>query len=106
MIHQNHYRKSLTGEMQYKSAECRPATAVADGLKASMRSNDQPKGIGIRISVVERLPLEHPVPNSGSTHQMRLKIYHPPSHIVDRSEERREGKECVSTCRSRWSPDH
>src|SRR3546814_13897890 len=23
-----------------------------------------------------------------------------------RSEERREGKECVSTCRSRWSPAH
>src|SRR3546814_17700674 len=23
-----------------------------------------------------------------------------------RSEERRGGKECVSTCRSRWSPDH
>src|SRR3546814_13953494 len=23
----------------------------------------------------------------------------------DRSEERRVGKECVSTCRSRWSPD-
>src|SRR3546814_20000365 len=25
---------------------------------------------------------------------------------IDRSEERRVGKECVSTCRSRWSPDH
>src|SRR3546814_10464398 len=25
---------------------------------------------------------------------------------VDRSEERRVGKECVSTCRSRWSPFH
>src|SRR3546814_9028981 len=24
--------------------------------------------------------------------------------LVDRSEERRVGKECVSTCRSRWSP--
>src|SRR3546814_11375473 len=24
----------------------------------------------------------------------------------DRSEERRVGKECVSTCRSRWSPFH
>src|SRR3546814_14289703 len=24
----------------------------------------------------------------------------------DRSEERRGGKECVSTCRSRWSPSH
>src|SRR3546814_1450683 len=26
--------------------------------------------------------------------------------VVDRSEERRVGKECVSTCRSRWSPYH
>src|SRR3546814_18247766 len=26
--------------------------------------------------------------------------------LVSRSEERRVGKECVSTCRSRWSPDH
>src|SRR3546814_19255024 len=25
---------------------------------------------------------------------------------VERSEERRVGKECVSTCRSRWSPTH
>src|SRR3546814_3830971 len=25
---------------------------------------------------------------------------------VRRSEERRVGKECVSTCRSRWSPEH
>src|SRR3546814_12422642 len=26
--------------------------------------------------------------------------------LGDRSEERRVGKECVSTCRSRWSPLH
>src|SRR3546814_15542784 len=26
--------------------------------------------------------------------------------IYERSEERRVGKECVSTCRSRWSPYH
>src|SRR3546814_14061148 len=26
--------------------------------------------------------------------------------VDDRSAERRVGKECVSTCRSRWSPDH
>src|SRR3546814_15504071 len=26
--------------------------------------------------------------------------------LKNRSEERRVGKECVSTCRSRWSPDH
>src|SRR3546814_7988647 len=28
------------------------------------------------------------------------------TRILTRSEERRVGKECVSTCRSRWSPDH
>src|SRR3546814_5589382 len=27
-------------------------------------------------------------------------------HYAGRSEERRVGKECVSTCRSRWSPYH
>src|SRR3546814_12980509 len=39
--------------------------------------------------------------------------YHGPGQIVlyvladlRRSEERRVGKECVSTCRSRWSPYH
>src|SRR3546814_11073581 len=26
--------------------------------------------------------------------------------LLDRSEERRVGQECVSTCRSRWSPVH
>src|SRR3546814_15064369 len=26
--------------------------------------------------------------------------------VCHRSEERRVGKECVSTCRSRWSPEH
>src|SRR3546814_4987263 len=31
----------------------------------------------------------------------------PPQHDrINRSEERRVGKECVSTCRSRWSPYH
>src|SRR3546814_2545559 len=28
------------------------------------------------------------------------------AHMAVRSEERRVGKECVSTCRSRWSPYH
>src|SRR3546814_16165408 len=30
----------------------------------------------------------------------------PRTYGVTRSEERRVGKECVSTCRSRWSPYH
>src|SRR3546814_16965135 len=35
----------------------------------------------------------------------RSRLAHPPAAAVGgRSEERRVGKECVSTCRSRWSP--
>src|SRR3546814_11008636 len=33
-------------------------------------------------------------------------VERPPDRIEMRSEERRVGKECVSTCRSRWSPYH
>src|SRR3546814_12441903 len=39
-----------------------------------------------------------------------IKTYETDTHAFDdlalRSEERRVGKECVSTCRSRWSPYH
>src|SRR3546814_5543894 len=42
--------------------------------------------------------------------QQRLRILHRHHDIglvvIVRSEERRVGKECVSTCRSRWSPYH
>ena len=43
-----------------------------------------------------------------SAHRLQEKGYCIESHEIDlaRSEERRVGKECVSTCRSRWSPYH
>src|SRR3546814_7780719 len=36
--------------------------------------------------------------------QLRYRVLHRAQEL--RSEERRVGKECVSTCRSRWSPYH
>src|SRR3546814_9746702 len=33
-------------------------------------------------------------------------VFYETAPRLDRSEERRVGKECVSTCRSRWSPYH
>src|SRR3546814_11473792 len=39
---------------------------------------------------------------AGARHIVR----HRARHEMIRSEERRVGKECVSTCRSRWSPYH
>src|SRR3546814_6117876 len=37
---------------------------------------------------------------------MRARVDRAAGGFVHRSEERRVGKECVSTCRSRWSPYH
>src|SRR3546814_1356172 len=41
-----------------------------------------------------------------STIRFRSQFAHFNSMLGWRSEERRVGKECVSTCRSRWSPYH
>src|SRR3546814_15877908 len=46
----------------------------------------------------QRLLLDRPGPEAG--HASRR------AHDGGRSEERRVGKECGSTCRSRWSPYH
>src|SRR3546814_10465429 len=53
------------------------------------------------------------IDNPHVEHSRLMELFHGPDlatggHIIDsaRSEERRVGKECVSTCRSRWSPDH
>src|SRR3546814_508395 len=37
---------------------------------------------------------------------LTARIAYAPTYSQPRSEERRVGKECVSTCRSRWSPYH
>src|SRR3546814_12612494 len=62
------------------------------------------KGGGCRFVPVE-------APYSGSVIHIRTVSrsrgrYFPLSLGCPRSEERRVGKECVSTCRSRWSPYH
>src|SRR3546814_4941214 len=51
------------------------------------------------------------LPISNSAYGIRTRsVWEPALKAIsvcsDRSEERRVGKECVSTCRSRWSPYH
>src|SRR3546814_1838674 len=49
-------------------------------------------------------------PAPGPPRSCRPRSQLPSAHwrdsVAPRSEERRVGKECVSTCRYRWSPDH
>src|SRR3546814_18535174 len=49
-------------------------------------------------------PASGPLPVGGDLAAARFPAVPPASSV--RSEERRVGKECVSTCRSRWSPYH
>src|SRR3546814_16505387 len=91
-----------------------------------MRTNPQtPQGVAKRhsdwdditeVSSIGRSTLQA-VPNyrlfkaatraTAASTQARLLLVHLIGYLgADRSEERRVGKECVSTCSSRWSPYH
>src|SRR3546814_15838968 len=52
------------------------------------------------------LPHEHTTPKAKSDRLDLLRSCRANLSAIWKSEERRVGKECVSTCRSRWSPYH
>src|SRR3546814_21082831 len=66
---------------------------VDDDLLGALRGRVAPWWIPDAIVRIPNMPLA----STGKIDKMRLR---------SRSEERRVGKECVSTCRSRWSPYH
>src|SRR3546814_5676068 len=57
------------------------------------------------LSQIDRLVIQPPYVVSGRLSDGTY-ILTPDIEAIQRSEERRVGKECVSTCRSRWSPNH
>src|SRR3546814_2226665 len=74
---------------QHASGAASPVVrAAARGLHLANRLGLAQSFLRHRITVVTGAP---------DRHETRLH---------ERSEERRVGKECVSTCRSRWSPYH
>src|SRR3546814_21102104 len=80
-------------------------TALQQGLGTLQAAEDQlidtRSGIGIRLNAIDDAP---DVAAAQSEHAATAA-----SNLRDtdyRSEERRVGKACVSTCRSRWSPYH
>src|SRR3546814_14566858 len=72
------YLQSRTGESAVQVAE------VANRLVAA--ASQRPELTGVQTTLQTNVPQYH--------------------IELDRSEERRVGKECVNTCRSRWSPYH
>src|SRR3546814_4143674 len=60
-----------------------------------------PLGLALRTARLTSRSSRHRRTAASRSHRT-----HPPKPGRGRSEERRVGKECVSTCRSRWSPYH
>src|SRR3546814_17000315 len=96
-----------------------PVMTIADGSQTLERARREiePESADVRINlhiISERIGIS--AEHSTSLKWAEIRDRHPedafqvtPSDKVEispRSEERRVGKECVSTCRSRWSPYH
>src|SRR3546814_2097972 len=75
-----------SSDLQQSAAQMETLTEV---IVTASRRNQTTEEVPYSISVVNPVQLS----NAGVTD-------------LARSEERRVGKECVSTCRSRWSPYH
>src|SRR3546814_9788731 len=60
----------------------------------------------LNFSCRATLSLEMPMMAASTPAKSGRASRKPQASVVQRSEERRVGKECVSTCRSRWSPYH
>src|SRR3546814_14046473 len=63
----------------------------ADTVRTLLAELDRPVQLVVVDTLGDDLPVFSPITDCGS---------------ASRSEERRVGKECVSTCRIRWSPFH
>src|SRR3546814_5552060 len=72
----------------------------AIGVGIDLPSGVTRRGVWGTELIREHPDTEHTIVGLQIPHWERL------LHMAARSEERRVGKECVSTCRSRWSPYH
>src|SRR3546814_15533921 len=72
-----------------------PANHAACAIAATLR---------LEAAVFAAMPEAQDEDGLGRDFVALLPIFHLLIHPTIRSEERRVGKECVSTCRSRWSP--
>src|SRR3546814_11758451 len=78
----------------------------ADDLSRSGRCSRRVERLAVRAFDRQRAPRLAEGGGRGDDAEPRQRDDQPQEAEAKRSEERRVGKECVSTCRSRWSPYH
>src|SRR3546814_5608137 len=74
--------------------------ALVTGVQTCALPISQPGSASVKLAASPSLLRTRPTRSPTSSQSNRC------LRTSDRSEERRVGKECVSTCRSRWSPYH
>src|SRR3546814_11842769 len=79
----------------WSSDVCSSDLMTDEAASRVVAENDRMAGDGLRVLAVARRDFDR------ATFDPRADLL-----ALVRSEERRVGKECVSTCRSRWSPYH
>src|SRR3546814_2674823 len=77
---------------------------ISDWSSDVCSSDLRAAGVGVAAARVERFVAQPAAQEAG--HERIASAEHVEHVHLERSEERRVGKECVSTCRSRWSPYH
>src|SRR3546814_13461073 len=76
---------------------------IRDVVTPKFQADDYPGGIQAGVdAIAEQIQL----PPEEATARAQAAAAQERDRADERSEERRAGKECVSTCRSRWSPYH
>src|SRR3546814_15282716 len=94
----------LTGSLAPSPGIRRGAIEFADAVR-DHANPPFPGEAGLRLARL--LDPACAAPDAARLEQLRQRhVPLPPASVLVRSEERRVGKECVSTCRSRWSPYH
>src|SRR3546814_17181953 len=109
-LHQIRRYVGIVGALEVASVQ-EPVSAIGAQCDHDDGGNDQQttttravaiiRGIrGIGLGIHDEAPAPSLAPGVGEWGTSNV----PPTVSSRRSEERRVGKECVSTCRSRWSP--
>src|SRR3546814_20499812 len=83
--------------------------SLVDGENAAFGTHAGSPGLELQLFLFVAVPAAGRGCRGSATRSMLFDLGQRrprPARLVFRSEERRVGKECVSTCRSRWYPDH
>src|SRR3546814_17193181 len=97
---------SLSSALLFGSAGAPPAMEEGEpdgGIASHLGNHFVGNGSGFRAPRQHRQFVIEPGKIEFNHHAVMALLH---QNFVARSEERRVGKECVSTCRSRWAPDH